>query len=264
MPSPIFILASPRSGTTLLRTLLDAHPSIAALPELNHSTEMVRAFDGLMQIPNERRTKEGLTFFEPMRLAFLQLHRHPRDVLAAQAGKTRWVDNTHTTNDNFIDAIDTLYDGHCQIVVLLRHGADVVASQKEKFGGTVEHWAARYAAMTLTQHSVLEQLPERSLAVRYRDLVTNPEHELRRVLLFLEEDHQETTIQAMMSSAFSRKDRIGVGDHKILETSQVHTASLNTWTSRLTPDEQRVLHSHPDFVEALRNAGYSLQPPYAA
>src|SRR5262249_42877086 len=31
--TPIFILALPRSGSTLLRTLLDSHPSIACGPE---------------------------------------------------------------------------------------------------------------------------------------------------------------------------------------------------------------------------------------
>ncbi|MEO1279878.1 MAG: sulfotransferase, partial [Planctomycetota bacterium] len=32
-PPPIIILGVPRSGTTLLRTMLDAHPRIACGPE---------------------------------------------------------------------------------------------------------------------------------------------------------------------------------------------------------------------------------------
>src|SRR5688572_28548977 len=39
---PVFIVGSPRSGTTMLRTMLDAHPTLAIPPESHFITSMWR------------------------------------------------------------------------------------------------------------------------------------------------------------------------------------------------------------------------------
>src|SRR5688572_27150685 len=110
MSLPCFIVGATRSGTTLLRFLLDAHPHIAGLDELNFGTELVGSFVKYIG-QQELYDEMGLPPYDEMRKRFAELHRFPRDAIAAKRGKQRWVDNTHTTNDYFVEVIDELYDG---------------------------------------------------------------------------------------------------------------------------------------------------------
>lgn len=54
---PIFILCSARSGSTLLRRVLDAHPAIASPPEVN----ILSSFESIHFASTVVTTDEGLS-----------------------------------------------------------------------------------------------------------------------------------------------------------------------------------------------------------
>src|ERR1700677_4498577 len=89
--APAFILGSYRSGTTLLRYLLDAHPQIACPPEskfllgLERLLDYPEAMTGLMSLGFSRAEMR----FELRRLAECFLGGY-----AQRMGKRRWVEKT--------------------------------------------------------------------------------------------------------------------------------------------------------------------------
>ena len=122
---PIFVVACPRSGTTMLRNILDAHPNISCGPETGFLQELDR---WEAQHP-ERLKRFGVTPDE--------YHAHVRDLFswmherrAEATGKPRWADKTpsHAIRLDFIDA---LYPD-CQVVHIIRDPVDVVDSWRRK------------------------------------------------------------------------------------------------------------------------------------
>ena len=134
-PDGILVLGVPRSGTTLLRRLLDAHSRIACPGE----THLFRACARFLE---SERGAEGMEIgvlaglghagfpehevLESLRrLAFGFHEQHAR-----RQGKARWAEKS--AFDCFhVEAIERLCQDQVRYVVLLRHGLDVVCSLEE-------------------------------------------------------------------------------------------------------------------------------------
>lgn len=249
---PVFILGPARSGTTLLRVLLDSHPSLAGIDELNFSTPLIEAFLSCIE---KRALHEDLGFppFEEVRSRFEALHRFPRDSIAKLRKKKRWVDSTHTSNERYIDVIDELYDGECQYLISIRHPADVLVSQIERFGGTLEHYAARIASVGAVQAEMIEQVPERCHCVRYEELVSRPSEVMADVWTFLREPQCAITTDLLLENP------VRSGDDKIRQTKTIHTQSINRWSAALRSDQIDYLRNHTGFAKYASRWGYSVQ-----
>ncbi len=71
-PSPVFLLGFPRSGTTLLDTILMSHPLIEVLeeePTLKNATDFLGGFDALAEVSNEKLQAARDTYFEVRAIA---------------------------------------------------------------------------------------------------------------------------------------------------------------------------------------------------
>jgi tetratricopeptide (TPR) repeat protein len=69
-PSPVFLVGFPRSGTTLLDTILLSHPSIEVLeeePTLVQAAELLGGFEGVAQAPPEKSRQARDAYFETAR-----------------------------------------------------------------------------------------------------------------------------------------------------------------------------------------------------
>jgi hypothetical protein len=180
--APIFIVGCQRSGTTLLRLMLDSHPRISCGPEtglLSDLATLTRENAGYLRnygLPDEYWDRKFAEFF----------HSFKHDY-ASSKGKSRWADKTPKYALS-LDYILRLFPG-CQIVHLVRDGRDVVASHRDRWG----YWSAikatvkwpRYIRAARAAGSKLP--PERYIEIRYEDLVREPELVLRRLLDFLHE-----------------------------------------------------------------------------
>ncbi|MCR9165206.1 MAG: sulfotransferase family protein [Nannocystaceae bacterium] len=244
----IVVLGTPRSGTTLLRRLLDAHPNIACPPE-------TYVLSGAARFLHEETFAQGLQIgalfglgyagFDEAevlgrlrRFAFGFFEEH-----AAKAGKGRWAEKT--AFDAFhVDAIRRLCSGHVKFVCLHRHGLDVAASLAElvdKTGGFVEElhrYVTRYpqpleayAHAWVDTAGAIEELAQseggEALSIRYEDLARDPEAVLRDVLTFVGEPWDEGIVERGLGEASA----VGFGDWKTYARAKVDTKSVARWKS---------------------------------
>ena len=179
---PIFVVGCQRSGTTLLRLMLDSHPNISCGPETRFLADFAKVTGegwdrmGLYGFAKEYWYEKFAEFFDSFQTEY-----------AKGRGKTRWADKTPRYALS-LDFIDSLFPDS-QIVHVVRDGRDVVASHRDRWGyrsavKAVEKWP-RYIR---TARAFGAGLPaDRYLEVRYERLVGDTEKELRRLLSFLDE-----------------------------------------------------------------------------
>lgn len=244
----IVVLGCPRSGTTLLRRILNAHPNIACPGETCTLSAAARFLhseivsDGL-----EFGVLNGLAFagFEPKQVigklrdfAFSFHQEHAR----AQ-NKARWAEKTAI--DVFhLPKIEQLCEDHVQYICVIRHGLDVACSIREfsERGHTflselhayvqnnprpLEAFAQAWVDAT---ESVLEfhaRHADNSLLFHYETFVADPSKEGRRLFEFLGEEWQEDVLQ----QALDRSGSSGLGDWKSHSTTTIETKSMNRWRS---------------------------------
>ena len=121
--APIFIIASARSGSTLLRFLLDSHPSIACPPETN----LVEACAALCNVARVLSTDCGSS---PLGAQGIEQARTAIESLLGEysrsRGKIRWCDKS-LVSVLHADILGSIWPC-AQFLCLYRHCMDVVYS----------------------------------------------------------------------------------------------------------------------------------------
>ncbi len=188
---PVFVIGSPRSGTTLLRLILDSHPRISCGEE----THFLRDLEAVVGRNWALVSTYGLS-----REWWLE---HIRDLYAdfqaevlARSGKRRWAekDPTYTLHLSFIEELFP----EATYVHLLRDGHDVVASFRDRWGYTSAARAARteWARYVRAARELGGRLPEdRFLELRYEALVADPAAQGRRLFDFLGEEWEPSVLE---------------------------------------------------------------------
>ncbi len=198
-PSP-FIVGAARSGTTLLRLMLDAHPDLAIPPETHFIPQAARACESapnpqrafLETVTSSRRWKDygiqsdllarRIYSVEPFDLgealrAFYKLY-------AERFGKPRWGDKTPP----YVDRMDVIQDllPEARFIHVVRDGRDVALSSMGLWFGpdSIEEAARRWRAVIEKARRQSRKLPH-YLEIRYEDLVSNTEPALRKVSNFV-------------------------------------------------------------------------------
>lgn len=180
----IFVIGSPRSGTTLLRLILDSHPRISCGEE----THFLRDLEAIVG-----RNWPLVATYELEREWWLEhiraLYADFQTEVLTRSGKARWAekDPTYTLHLPFIEE---LFPG-AVYVHLLRDGHDVVASFRDRWGYKSAARAARteWARYVEAARALQARLPEeRFLELRYEQLVADPEGQGQRLFTFLGED----------------------------------------------------------------------------
>jgi hypothetical protein len=189
-PRPIFVIGSPRSGTTLLRLILDSHPRISCGEE----THFLRDLEAIVGRNWELVATYGLSrewWIEHIGALYADFQAQ----VLERSGAARWAekDPTYTLHLPFIEELfpDALF------VHLLRDGHDVVASFKDRWGYASAARAARteWARYVTAARDLAQRTPpERFLELRYEELVEEPEVQTRRLFDFLGEEWDPAVI----------------------------------------------------------------------
>ncbi|MEV4096410.1 sulfotransferase family protein [Streptosporangium saharense] len=176
LTAPIFILSPVRSGSTLLRALLNAHSMLHAPHELH-----VRRLTVDFGTPLSKRAMEALGHNRADLEHLLWdrvLHRE-----LVRSGKSFVVDKT-PANAFAYERITTCWPD-ARFVFLLRHPASIARSWHE---ASPERRTRQEAALDALRYMKAVQRARRALdglTVRYEDLTENPKRETRRLCDFL-------------------------------------------------------------------------------
>jgi hypothetical protein len=206
----LFLVGAPRSGTTLLQSLLTAHPQIYSVPESDffarlsfvkprwrYTLELLH----IAPLRARRRVQEILHEVEdshvhvspPKFILFREQCVHAfiesLDALAQARDKTVWLEKT-PRHLHYIDKISQSVPD-AKFIHILRSGADVVASQVEvarehpdTWGNrTIDQCIQRWIKDVQTSRRYIGQ-PNHQL-VRYEDVVQTPQEKLTQLCQFI-------------------------------------------------------------------------------
>lgn len=191
LTAPIFIAGCYRSGTSMLRQILDAHPRISSGAEdpslysiAQTDTEMLARTLSHCGYPAEQ-------WYSNVRHLVEDVHRR----YAESQGKTRWALKA-PENSYIIPYLDKLYPD-CQVVHIVRHPRDVIASNRKKFGtNNTAFYGGRWVAMVRAAEKGGAGLGAgRFRTIKYEDLVRDPETQLAGLLEWLGEPWDERVLR---------------------------------------------------------------------
>lgn len=176
LPSPVFLLSSVRSGSTLLRAVLNSHPQIHSPHETHFRRLQVLA---TRQPVLHALAEADLTLVEVEHLLWDRLlHR------SLQASGKRILVEKTPSNVFVVDRLMTAWP-QARIIYLIRHPLSIARSwnaadpRRRPMRKTIPH--------TLAYMEHVEQARQRypGVTVRYEDLTTDPVGETRRLCAFL-------------------------------------------------------------------------------
>jgi hypothetical protein len=273
---PLIILGVGRSGTTLLRVMLDRSSQIAIpyesffvtplahrhghRPKIDDFVDDLGRFYQLYEWGIEpddvrARLRDGMTTGEAIAAVF--------EVYAEHEAKPRWGDKTPLYMQH-LPLLEGLFPDALW-VHLIRDGRDAALSfleLPEGFSGktwalprTAAQFAARWRTEITSARRLGRHVGARYLELRYEDLVTEPERVLRRVC-----EHASLSWEPAMLDHTGVSEVAKMPEHRNI--AQPPTPGLRDWRSQMSREDALAFEQVAGDV--LRSAGYELLDPGAA
>ncbi len=276
---PIFIVGVHRSGTTLLRYMLNSHPRIYLPPEsdfiprffgrepladlselqINRYLEIifkryrfVREWQG--QPPKPRTFYAALDERSPA--GFLKALYQ---AYAAQDNAVRWGDKTPIYT-SYLPLLHTIFPT-AQFVHLIRDGRDVALSMLDKWGARDFHIDIYFTAHNWMRRTAQARVAGADLGdsqyyeMRYENLVRDPEPELRGLCAFLGESY----LSEMAAPHRLARQQIEPGSFHDPVRSPPATDRIARWHTEMSPADLRVFQRVAGRL--LQALGYPLAEP---
>jgi hypothetical protein len=239
---PVFVLCNGRSGSTLLRFLLDAHPDLACPPETNlpdlcaHLATVWSLIGGAPL--SENRGDEPPVIPDGAIAGVRETVDRMMGSYLERRAKNRYCDKSLDTA-RYAELLTRIYP-QARFICLYRHPMDVIASGVEACpwglsgygfdsyiastpGNAVLALARFWADNAATTLAAEESFPDHCLRVRYEDLTTDPEGTAAGIFGFLGVEPAPGVSRACFSG---ERERFGPADHKIWCTSAVSSGSV--------------------------------------
>jgi len=185
----LFVVGFPRSGTTLLDQVLDAHPDIEVIEERPLIAAMIADL-----ATAGRRYPEALLSLSEAEVSDLRAGYRTRLSGHARGGAARLTVDKMPLNMVHAALIRRVLPG-ARFILALRHPCDVVLSCfMQSFAlndwmaafTSLETSADLYSAVFGAWESYTAAVPTPALTVRYEDVVADLEREARRITTFLD------------------------------------------------------------------------------
>jgi sulfotransferase family protein len=257
---PFFLVGNDRSGTTMLRLILD-RSDVAVPPESMFLADFapVRRAGGLedperaarlvREVWNHPRVRawklEGGPPSVPGGLRHEQAYRFvvsaPFEAYAAAQGKSRWGDKTPLYL-RFVDELHEVWP-EARFVVLVRDGRDVALSVKRVPFGANNAWAAAqtWAHGIRLGLEAERRYPDQVLTVRYEDVVAEPGAQVARLCLFLGLPFEDGMLAIERTDpAKIHKDQ---ADWFTNVWAGINTSAVGKWKTAMSARDQRVFSS---------------------
>jgi Sulfotransferase family len=216
---PVFVVGFPRSGTTLLQVMLDAHPRLALLtevhffseilqirstvPTLDTAADLTRFLELVRRCGHFRRLIDGEQLLAEVERKLIAWPRRSYELFyrllleenGRIRGAARFGEKT-PVNVRYLDDLVAIFP-RARIVHIIRDPRAAVASAlrmpwypKEVVTNSLKWYLDVRAAKLFA-----EKHPDLIYEVRYEDLVSEPRRELERICDFLGESFDERMLQ---------------------------------------------------------------------
>jgi Sulfotransferase family len=254
---PIIVLGCPRSGTTLLTTMLHAHPRIAMPPETRFLLSLYQHRARFGDLRDEQnRTKLATAITGRKATHFHDLHIDADTVVkrivegpptlgsalaavweefAAARGKPRWGEK-RPAYTLWTGALQRLFPD-AQFVGLVRDPRACVASllkttwwkggfERALTAWVRSDWYMRRFARTADSETYFQ--------LQYEELVVDPRPHLERLCAYLGEDFDEHMLDHTQAAADIVPQR---ARHHVLAHGEVDPSRIEAWRAVLTPEQ---------------------------
>jgi len=245
--SPIIIGGCPRSGTTLTRVILDAHPNIACGPESSllagrfSRDELLNRFEfSVAELAQLRSAATDHAHF--IELFFTRF--------AVRQGKMRWAEKT-PANVRHLAYVFRIFP-NAKFVHVVRDGRDVVCSLRthpkyrsvdgqrvptkirRPLRACIQHWLRDTAAgLAWRGHP-------NYLELRYEDLVENPKPTLDRLCKFIGESCRPELLDYYQRQGQHSNPHHFCGIANVLQP--ISAKAIGRWREELTDSELRLFY----------------------
>ena len=212
---PIFLAGVYRSGTTLLRLMLNAHSRISIPVESHFLSDLIYSYPtenelSVAQVQSVEQSIANHPRFEHWQTTPHELNQalkqtnHPTlanlidTLFKLETGheKPRWGDKTPGYERHF-DQLAKVFP-HAKFIHIHRDGRDVSSSMCDRnWHGITEFQRARYWRRSMeSAFATARRLGrERCLNVAYESLVRDPHHKLKQICAFLGESYEATMLE---------------------------------------------------------------------
>jgi len=271
---PFFIVSAPRSGSTLLRLILDAHPRLAVPPpgwlfdmvypylfsygDLKQRANLLALAEDMLRAPTVSRWPIKVS---PDALAdaarepsFSGIYEALHVAYASAGGKQRWGEKT-PRNSFWMDEIRALYPG-AQFIHIVRDGRDqaIDISDSLLWPYSVYSGANLWQRYVSAVRESAARLPAGAfLEVRYEDLCAAPEKTIRALCGFLGE-----AFDPVMLSPHETRSARAWSEHPLhAKTAQpISTKFCEMYKTRLPGSDVAVLDAL--IGDTLKRFGYAV------
>lgn len=245
--TPIFVGGAGRSGTTLLRVILDSHPNIACGPELTVTPILAELWHGF-QTTHQSPLKEYLLtpadinqIFGQMILALVEKYR-------IEAGKKRIAEKS-PNNVFFFQHLNHIFP-ESPLIHMIRDGRDVVCSLltmnwiNPQTGEPIDYTrdirkAAEYwvgAVQVGRNAGKISSISPKYMELRYEDVVSDPAPTLKMLFSFIREPWDPIVLK------FHEQKRNLAGESSAEQVSKpLYTKAVRRWEKDLSDDDKQVV-----------------------
>jgi hypothetical protein len=259
--SPFFLTGAPKSGTTWLGKLLDAHPQISCRGEscVHHfGVELIKACKNYSELLDRRKLAVTDSNDVPKLrwgdvLAMMRTFITCRLEAIADPAKAdlRFVGEKDPEHALHFKDLDQLFpqakflhivrDGRGVFLSAWHHNVRAKDANLERLGfdGFLDITAREWSQRVRHARAAGRELGDRYLELRYEDLVAEPAAELTRVLAFLGAGTEPATVAACVEAASFEKLSQGRKAGEEDASSFFRKGVPDDWKRRLTPDQVR-------------------------
>jgi Sulfotransferase family len=238
-PRPIVVGGCYRSGTSLVRRILDSHPRIHCGPEVKlfrdfHADylEVEDPISHLRFLTTARSLLPEDDLLEILGGALVAMHERA----ARGAGKPRWADKV-PENVVFLEEWERILGERWLFLHVVRNPLDTLASIEEQgfprsIPAGLDERVELYLEYARGGLRFAERNPQRYVRVLYEDLVTDPEATVRALMEKLGDSFVPGQLAIDAAS-----HQPGLEDPKAVRASRIHRDSVGRWRELLSPEQ---------------------------
>ena len=232
--SPIIIGGCGRSGTTLLLSIIGAHPNIFSFPD-----EVMAFFDW---VPDE----EG-DGYEPKRIDRLYramlLNRIPNQV-------DRWCEKS-PPNVLYFDKILDYFNGEVNLIHIVRDGRDVMLSKHPKKPD--EYWVSPQRWVNDVRAGLEFKDHSQVLTIKYENLIVDYNTTIEKICDFIGEDCTEE-VYSWLENTNVKKNEAWSGQVK-----KLHSSSIEKWKQDKNRERVKEVMQNEEVVKLLKELDYEVK-----